>query len=189
MQIQKITPYSKYSSSKVQSTDAKNPNFGLKIIYDEPDVVSVVGKKNAWRIKRAIDGMNQNMATWFKTIFRNSPKLKLMHGETHVKPFLDESGDIIPNNLIEDWGTLELRPIFIKEGKKIGLDLSDGKIRILEDSAEKNNVVATVTALNKGLEKYVEQKLAKELVDVSFPIEKTPLVQIIPTPEAIRPKS
>ncbi len=187
MQVLPINPYNKYFSSRVQRTEAKNPNFGLKIVYDEADVASVVGKDKAGIIKKAIEGMNQNMSTWFKTVFRKNPKLKLMHKETHVQEFLDKSGDIVPFNLIEDWETLELKTTFINEGDKIGLEIFDGKLRVFGDSKEKDTVVGAVTALHRGLENYVAEKMAKELVDASFPIQKTPEVVMIIPPEALRP--
>lgn len=192
MQVKQITPYPQYSTNRVQRTEAKNPNFGLKIVYDEADVISVVGKQNAKLIRRAIAKFEEKLAERFQIIFKTSDKLKLMSHDNRTMRFKDSSGNINPSGLIDNWDTLELKPIFIKEHGKMTVELFDGHLRAFGDSSDKDSTSAAMIALSNGLDKYAEEKMAKSIVDKLLPrievprIEATRKVQIIPPPEAIR---
>lgn len=176
MQIYQIHSHAQYSSNRVQRTEAKNPNFGLKIVYNKADVASVIGKENAEVIKRTIDRFEKKLVERFRGIFKTSDKLKLMSHDLRVQEFLDQSGNIVPSGLINNWDTLELRPVFINENGNIGVELFDGKLRAYGNSSHKDKTAAAMIALSRGLDKYAEEKIAKIIVDRLLPkIEKTPV--------------
>lgn len=175
MQINPITPYQTYSSNRVQRTEAKNPNFGLKIVYNEADVISVVGKEKASIIRRAIARFEEKLVERFQGIFKTRDKLILMSYDKRTNRFKDSSGNINPSALIDNWDTLELKPIFIKENGKMTVELFDGQLRAFGDSSYEDSTSAAMIALSHGLDKYAEEKMAKVIVDKLLPlIEKTP---------------
>lgn len=165
MRINQITSHTnKYSSNKVQQPDAKinaAPNFGLKIIYDEADVISVVGNKAKARvIKHTIEELEKKLVQRFQMIFKRSEKLQLMSKDVRSKWFLDTSGAISPTTLIDNWYTLELKPTFINENGIIGVELMDNKgVNEFGTARHSDVTMAAMMALSNSLDAYAEKKI------------------------------
>lgn len=153
MQVQRITPYPIYSSNRVQRPEAKNPNFGMKIVVEDLAVVNLVGIENAETgkkaVKKIIETFEQNLAERFK---------KVMGGLN----YRDAAKQIFnPQEHIKDWNTIEIKLRLQKENGNVQVSLTDAQnIRgDGEESKEENVLRNLVVALNKGLDDYAKRKI------------------------------
>lgn len=149
MQVQRIAPYPKYSSNRVQRTEAKNSNFGMKITYDEWELAKIVGQDNVAAGKHIIETCEQHLAERFKKVMaglKYSGRAKqIFNPKAHIK----------------DWDKIELMLRFKSENGKVKVQLIDTQniAGAGEEYKEENVLRNLIVALNNGLDVYAKRKI------------------------------
>lgn len=165
MQLQKTGYNNPYSSNKPSKTSFSNTSFGMKIIYDEEDVVSIVGKERAGVIKHTMEALEKKLIQRFQIIFKRSGKLQLLSKDVNANKFLNESRDISPATLIDNWYTLKLKPTFINENGRIVVELMDNqRVNEFGSATHPDLTMAAMMAFSNSLDAYSEKKIAIALV-------------------------
>lgn len=170
MQIQRTNGYTNsYSSNRVQQSSAKNPNFGMKLVYDEADLVRTVGQENLGNAKELIQRLQDGLVSRFKSVFMmNSRKYDFLASQEGVKEVLDDSGKLIPEKAIEGWGIDELMATTLRRKgtyHQVDAEFLDGKAisGFGEGFSFTDPVQAMEKAYDEGLDRYAENKIFMSL--------------------------
>lgn len=172
MQVQRITPYQTYSSSRVGRTDAKNPNFGLKLTLAKDfvtDVKKLVGDAGFQQIQKQFEEMaiEENLIGRFQQVFNGNQHLRRLFGMNNVpkKCKTVGGGNINPVELFPNWKTLEAELRFEDLGEHVSIDCVDTQPMNASKSYPKlkNPVNAIICALNDVLNEYAEKKIGLAL--------------------------
>lgn len=171
MQIQRINPYTYgTSTNKVRQSDAKNPNFGLRLVTDAiftEELERIVGGFRTAEIIRVVDRMNEekNLIAGFQRVFRESERLTFCRSKPGVQRSLDpDTGDINPLTQISGWNNLKVGLKLTKKGEEIRIECVDAQGQRGLKQVNKDSV-SIVRAIQDGLLKafdmYAERKIAQ----------------------------
>lgn len=109
MQVQNITLYPKYSPNRIRRTEAKNPNFGMKLVYDEANIAQTVGSSNVSAFKAIVDRFEKGLAERFMQVFKGSERLKQFRESSDVSRILAPfQGRFDPVKLVRNWADIKL---------------------------------------------------------------------------------
>lgn len=173
MQVQRITPYQAYSSNRVQRTEAKNPNFGMKIVCPDEHIVTVVGPENLGRARELIQGLQDGLAERFQRVFMKNHRREypFLTRQPRINEVLTD-GKLILEEAIEGWDNGELVATMqsVKQTfPSVYVQFADGKVQGFgqcrgHDFVTQDPVGAMGLAYDTGLDNYAGHKIFASLM-------------------------
>lgn len=159
MQIQKINNYTnKYSSNKGQQAVTKNPNFGMKLVFDAEAISDFAGPDNVAKLEAVLleHGTDASLVQRFKNVYAEVYAKCQNHFQR-----LPEPEEFNPNMLL-DWDSAEVESFLDVKNGHVVVDLIHDKTSGIVASGASfvpDFVDGTAEALDHGLD-----DLARKLI-------------------------